>query len=101
MSLTPGAVAHTMGLTVSATKHYLVDTLLVFGAQNWALYPDVISLETEQRTPASLVCFCQYRPGCGKIDLLQGLSAKVKQELIQAEQMCKAKQGNELWLLKT
>lgn len=82
VSFTPLAVAPTTDLTISATKHYFVDTFLVLGIQNWALYPDAVLLGTEQRTLISLVCFCQYRPGCGKIILLQGLSAKVGQELI-------------------
>lgn len=82
MSLTPLAVAPTTDLTISATKNYLVDIFLVLGIQNWAQYPDAVSLGNEQRTLMSLVCFYQYRSGCGKIVLLQGLGARVGQELI-------------------
>lgn len=82
MCVSPVLLWLLLDLNISAIKHYLVDTFLVLGVQNWALYPDAVSLGTEQRTLTSLVCFCQYRPGCGRIDFLQGLRAKAGQELI-------------------
>lgn len=50
MCLSPLLLWHLLDLTISATKHYLVDTFLVLGVQNWALYPDGASLGTEQGT---------------------------------------------------